>query len=41
MSTFELILIAIALSMDAFAVSVAKGLALRRIDFSHLLSVGL
>lgn len=41
MSTFELILIALALSMDAFAVSVAKGLALRRIDFSHLLSVGL
>ena len=41
MSTFELILIALALSMDAFAVSIANGLALRHISISHRLSVGL
>lgn len=35
MSNLELILIAIALSMDAFAVSIAKGLTLQRIDASH------
>lgn len=35
MSTAELILIAISLSMDAFAVSICKGLAIKDLKFSH------
>ncbi len=41
MSDFELILIAIGLSMDAFAVSVCKGLSTRELKTKHLVIVGL
>lgn len=41
MSIAELILIAIALSMDAFAVSIAKGLSVQRITLRHSSSVAL
>lgn len=41
MSLFNLFLIAIGLSMDAFAVSVCKGLALKKISFRHAVIVGL
>ena len=37
----ELALLAIALAMDAFAVSVCKGLATRRVEMRHLLACGL
>ena len=39
MSFFEILLIGIGLSMDAFAVSVCKGLSLRKIKPSHALAV--
>lgn len=35
MGLFELILIAIGLSMDAFAVSICKGLNMRRMNYRH------
>ncbi|MEE3457552.1 MAG: manganese efflux pump, partial [Lachnospiraceae bacterium] len=41
MSFFEILLIGIGLSMDAFAVSVCKGLSLRKIKPSHALAAGL
>lgn len=41
MSFIELILIAIGLSMDAFAVSVCKGLATPKVQIKHLVIVGL
>lgn len=41
MSLFELFLIAVGLSMDAFAVSICKGLATRKVSGKHILSVGL
>ena len=41
MSLFELFLIAVALSMDAFAVSVCKGLSMRRMNLRHALIIGL
>ena len=41
MGIIELVLIAIGLAMDAFAVSVAKGLSLRRIEPRHALTAGL
>ena len=37
----ELLLIAVGLSMDAFAVSVCKGLAVGKVRWKHLLSAGL
>ena len=40
MNLFELIAIAVGLSMDAFAVSVCKGLALKRITLRNALTVG-
>ncbi len=40
MSLIELFLIAVGLSMDAFAVSVCKGLAARKISVKHLLITG-
>ena len=40
MNLFELIAIAVGLSMDAFAVSVCKGLALKKITVRHALTVG-
>lgn len=41
MTLTSLFLIAVGLSMDAFAVSICKGLALQKIKFSHCLIVGL
>ena len=41
MDTFTLITCALGLSMDAFAVSICKGLALKKIDFKKHLLVGL
>ncbi len=41
MSLFELVLIALGLSMDAFAVSLCKGLAMKRLMLRHCLLVGL
>lgn len=40
MSLIELFLIAVGLSMDAFAVSVCKGLAARKITVKHLVITG-
>lgn len=41
MGNIELLLIAIGLSMDAFAVSITKGLSINTIKRSHYLKVGL
>ena len=41
MSLMELFLIAVGLSMDAFAVSVCKGLSVRKATVKHALCVGL
>ena len=41
MSLLELFLIAVGLSMDAFAVSICKGLSVRKARVSHMLCVGL
>ena len=41
MTLFDLILIAVSLSMDAFAVSICKGLSVRRVNLTHALTCGL
>ena len=41
MSVFSIILVAVGLSMDAFAVSVCKGLNMKRIDYGKTLIIGL
>ena len=41
MTFIEILLIGVGLSMDAFAVSIGKGLSLRRINWRHVLSVAL
>lgn len=41
MSLFELFLLAIGLSMDAFAVAVCKGLGMRQLKIHHALLIGL
>ena len=41
MGFFELLLIAVSMSMDAFAVSICKGLSVCRVEKKHALSVGL
>lgn len=41
MGFFELLLIAVGLSMDAFAVSVCKGLSVKKASFRHAALVGL
>lgn len=41
MGLFDLIVIAIGLSMDAFAVSICKGLSVGKVKPTHYLSVGL
>ena len=42
MTLFDLILIAVSLSMDAFAVSICKGLSVRRVaTLTHALTCGL
>ena len=35
MTLFDLILIAVSLSMDAFAVSICKGLSVRKVSLQH------
>lgn len=40
MSIFEAILLAVSLSMDAFAVTLCKGLAIKKINFKKCLIVG-
>ena len=40
MQIWEVLLLAVAMAMDAFAVSVCKGLALERVRFRHMLLVG-
>ncbi|MCU6735470.1 manganese efflux pump MntP family protein [Diplocloster agilis] len=41
MGTWELFILAVGLSMDAFAVSVCKGLSVRKVQVKHALLVGL
>lgn len=41
MSVIELFILAIGLSMDAFAVSVCKGLAIKKIKFKDMMTAGL
>ncbi|MCH4007298.1 MAG: manganese efflux pump MntP family protein [Eubacterium sp.] len=41
MHYFEILLIGIGLSMDALAVSVSKGLSLKKVRLSHMLKAGL
>ena len=41
MSTVEILLIAVGLSMDAFAVSVCKGLSIRSVKASHMITAGI
>ncbi len=41
MSLFELFVIAIGLSMDAFAVSVCKGLSVGKVQVKHVLTAGI
>ncbi len=41
MGFIEMLLIAVSMSMDAFAVSICKGLSVRKIKPEHALSVGL
>lgn len=41
MTILEIILIAIGVSMDAFAVSICKGLSVRKIEYRYILNVGL
>lgn len=41
MNIFEIFLIAVSLSMDAFAVSICKGLCVRKLSFRDLLTVGI
>ncbi len=40
MSIFELFVLAIGLSMDAFAVSICKGLSVQKLELKHMLVVG-
>ena len=40
MQLWELILIAVSLSMDAFAVSICKGLSVSRVKWSHAATAG-
>ena len=41
MSTVEILLIGIGLSMDAFAVAICKGLGMRRINYRHTFIIAL
>lgn len=41
MSLFELFLVAVGLSMDAFAVAICKGLGMRKLDMRRALVIGL
>ena len=41
MKSWELILIAVGLSMDAFAIAICKGLSVEKVEKKHLLITGL
>ena len=41
MTLFELFLIAVGLSMDAFAVSICKGLSVRNVEPKHMATAGM
>ena len=41
MQLWELLMIAIGLSMDAFAVAICKGLSVRKVALGHALTAGL
>ena len=41
MNTLDLLLLAVGLSMDAFAVSICKGLSLGKISWRHMVLAGL
>lgn len=41
MGTWELFILAVGLSMDAFAVSVCKGLSVKKLRPKHMLIAGL
>ena len=41
MQFWELLLVAVSLSMDAFAIAICKGLTLKRIKLRHCVTVGL
>lgn len=41
MGFWELLILAVGLSMDAFAISICKGLSVERVEKRHLLSAGL
>lgn len=41
MDLLELVIIAVGVSMDAFAISICKGLSVERVEKKHLLSAGL
>ena len=41
MTFWEILLLAVGVSMDAFAVSIGKGLSVRKVSWKQLLSVGL
>ena len=40
MGSLELFVLAIGLSMDAFAVSICKGLSVKTLEWKHMLIVG-
>ena len=40
MSLFELFVLAVGLSMDAFAVSICKGLSVKRVQWKHMITCG-
>ena len=40
MGMIELVLIAVSLSMDAFAVSICKGLSLQNVNGKHMVKIG-
>lgn len=40
MSIWEILLLGVGLSMDAFAVSICKGLSVKKVKWQHLLCVG-
>jgi putative Mn2+ efflux pump MntP len=41
MTLWELLTLAVGLSMDAFAIAICKGLSVKKVELRHILSVGL
>ena len=41
MGLWELLVIAVGVSMDAFAIAICKGLSVEKVEKKHLLSAGL